>query len=137
MDPTVAIPAAKLPPTLGLEASLGGGNPKPPVNLLDQGGVLCECLVNLKGFCEEMRGIAGVGGITPSILYARTAKEAKEGSSINDLNWQVRKAWKENCDNVKGSGHSALSKPQKSEVKVKVQCQIAPPFQLLSMRTPC
>ena len=120
MDPTVVIPAAKLPPTLGLEASLGGGNPKPPVNLLDQGGVLCECLVNLKGFCEEMRGIAGVGGITPSILYTRTAKETKDGTSINDLNWQVRKALDVNGDNVKGYGHGAQSQPQMMEVKVKV-----------------
>ena len=38
-----------------------------------------------------MRGIAGPEGITPSLLFTRTLKEAKQDVSLKDLKWGIRK----------------------------------------------
>ena len=63
--------------------------PEPPAQPLGIVEGLCTCLVDLRGFCSQMRGIARPDGITPSILY--TSKEANQDVQLHDLKWEIRK----------------------------------------------
>ena len=63
--------------------------PEPPAQPLGIVEGLCTCLVDLRGFCSQMRGIARPDGITPSIQY--TSKKANQDVQLQDLKWEIRK----------------------------------------------
>ena len=90
-DPTASTPDPRRPSRSRPEPAVAADLPKPPAGLPGIGEEWCSCLVDLRNFCSKMRGIAGPEGITPSLLFTRTLKEAKQDFSLKDLNWGIRK----------------------------------------------
>ena len=116
-------------------------DPKPSARLPDQGRVDCNCLVNLGGFCGQIRAITGMEGITPSMVLTRTAKEAASGTTTNGRNWVVRKIQKlksevmpelkaQNGALVPESGASASAQSSDSEGVVSPNTTTIPASQL-------
>ena len=87
--PTVPSPMPNTPPRPRPMATSVTVEPRPSDLSED-----CCCLLRLGNFCPEMRDLAGEGGITPSLLFSRSAEEAKRNVTASSRGWKIGKLWR-------------------------------------------